>query len=130
MSNVIRQSGVTVVQLGPEYESLDDEAVREFGELLLTEATHADPPRLVIDLSETDYISSSFLEVLVRAWKRIKQRGGVMVLCAVQDFCVEVLQITRLNSLWPRYPTREDAVNALKTASDEGDGSAANEQPG
>ncbi|MHC4398410.1 MAG: STAS domain-containing protein [Planctomycetota bacterium] len=108
-----RQSGVTVIELGVSYDSLNDQCLQEFGSTLLGEATHANPPRLVIDLTHTEYIGSSFLELLVRAWKRIKQRDGVMALCGAQPFCVEVLQITRLNSLWPVYASTGEAIAAL-----------------
>jgi anti-sigma B factor antagonist len=129
MSKVTRQSDVTVVQLGPNYDSLNDEALAEFGEALLAEATHAEPPRLVVDLSPTDYIGSSFLELLVRAWKRIKERDGVMALCGVRPFCAEVLQVTRLSTLWAVHATPEEAVAALtqggKQGAEEGDEAAA-----
>jgi len=113
MTRVSRQQGVTILELGPSYDSLDDSSLEEFGGALLDEAAHAEPPRLILDLSHTSYIGSSFLELLVRAWKRIRGRGGAMALCGVQPFCVEVLQITRLDSLWTIYPTRSEAVAAV-----------------
>jgi anti-anti-sigma factor len=54
-----------------------------------------------------------FIELLVRAWKRLKQRGGNLVLCELQPFCAEVLQTTRLDTLWEIYQTRSDAVRGL-----------------
>jgi anti-anti-sigma factor len=121
MSNVIRQSGVTIIELGPSYDSLNEEALQDFGGALLSEATHTEPPRLVVDLSETSYIGSSFLELLVRAWKRLKERDGNLVLCGAQPFCVEVLEVTRLNTLWAIYSTREEAVAALTDQPNRGD---------
>ena len=113
MSRVIRQEGVTILELDPSYDSLDDEALSEFGEIVLSEAVRGNPARLILDLSATQHIGSSFIELLVRAWKRIQERGGTMVLCGLQPFCIEVLEITRLNTLWPAYPTRDEAVAAL-----------------
>jgi len=113
MTNIVRQSGVSIIYVGPSCKSLNEEALREFGGALLAEATHADPPRLVVDLSHTEYIGSSFLELLVRAWKRIKARDGALALCEARPFCLEVLEHTRLNSLWPAYSTRDEAVAAL-----------------
>jgi anti-sigma B factor antagonist len=124
MGCVIRQEGVTIVRLGPSYDSLDDRALEEFGGMLLAEATYAEPPQLVLDFLQTTHIGSSFIELLVRAWKRLNQRNGTMVLCSVQPFCREVLQITRLDSLWTMYPTEEEAVSALSRRGSEG-GSAA-----
>lgn len=113
MSRVIRENDVTIIELDPTYDSLDDSALDGFREMLLSEAEHADPPRVVLDFSRTTFIGSSFIELMIRAWKRLQQRQGVMVLCGVQPFCYEILQITRLNSVWTIYPTRSEAVAAL-----------------
>jgi anti-anti-sigma factor len=130
MSNVIQQSGITIIELGPSYDSLNDEALQEFGGALLSEATHAEPPRLIVDLSETSYVGSSFLELLVRAWKRLKERDGLLALCGVQPFCAEVFQVTRLDSLWPIYPTRVEAVAALAGQPNKGDEGGEKQPPG
>jgi anti-anti-sigma factor len=113
MTRVSREQDVTVIEFGPSYDSLDENALEQTGDLLLAEALGADPPRLLLDLSETSFIGSSFIELLVRAWKRLKDRGGTMALCGVQPFCKEVLQITRLDTLWEVFPDRPGAVDFL-----------------
>jgi len=130
MSNVVRRSGVTVLRTGSGYESFDDTTMQEFGEALMREAAEADPPRLVVDLAEVDYVGSAFLELLVRAWKRLKTRDGVMALCQAESFCLEVLESTRLNSLWPHYLTRDEAVAALKPPAHGENQTGAENQPG
>ncbi len=114
MIQVSRQQDITVVELGPSYESLDECALEEIGGALLTEATKADPPRMVLDLSGTNYIGSAFIELLVRIWKRLTQRGGTMVLCGLRPFCAEVLRVTRLDQLWKTFSTLDQAVAALR----------------
>ena len=114
MIQVTRQQDVTVIELGPSYETLNDEVLREMAEVLLTKATTADPPRVVLDLSGTKYIGSLFVELLVRTWKRLSERGGKMVLCGLQPFCAEVLRISRLDTLWESFPTQAEAVAALR----------------
>lgn len=110
MIEVLRQENVTVIRLGVTYRSLDDDVLDEVGGLLLTKAATVDPPRIVLDLSETTYIGSTFIELLVRAWKRLRERGGTLVLCGLQPFCTEVLRVTRLDSLWKSYPSQQEAV--------------------
>jgi anti-anti-sigma factor len=88
----------------------------EFAERMLREAEQADPPCLLIDLSQTDYIGSRFVELLVRVWRRLKQRGGVLALCGVQPFCLEVLKVTRLDQVWALYPSRPAALDALEVS--------------
>ena len=113
MSRVIRENDVTIIELDPSYDSLDDPALDGFREMLLSEAEHADPPRVVLDFAHTTFIGSSFIELMIRAWKRLQQRQGVLALCSVQPFCYEILQITRLNSVWTIYSTRSEAVAAM-----------------
>lgn len=110
MTRVVAGQGVTIIVLGPRYESLNQAALIEFGGLLLDEAAHAQPPRLLLDFSQTAYIGSSFIELLVRAWKRLKQRGGDLMLCGLQPFCEEIMKVSRLDTLWPMYATREEAL--------------------
>ena len=62
MNRVSRDHEVTVIELGPSYDSLDDAALEETGGLLLGEAVHAEPPRLLLDLSGTRFIGSRFIE--------------------------------------------------------------------
>ncbi len=107
-----RQDGVTVIELGPSYESLDDDTLDEIGGLLLTEAMTADPPRVVVDLTGTTYFGSTFIELLVRAWKRLRERDGSLVFCGVQPLCAEILQVSRLDTLWQICDTQAEAVAA------------------
>jgi anti-anti-sigma factor len=122
MSRATRQDDVTIVEFGLSYDSLNDAALMETGGVLLGEAIHADPPRLLLDLSATAFIGSRFIELLVRAWKRVKERGGRMALCGIQPFCAEVLRTTRLDLLWESYPGREEGVAALTRQPGQADG--------
>ena len=114
MIRVSRQGDVTVIELGSSYESLDDRVLGEIRGVLLSQAMESDPPRMVLDLSGTDYIGSAFIELLVRVWKRLTERDGTMVLCGLRSFCAEVLHVTGLDGLWKSFPTQDQAVAALR----------------
>jgi len=113
MVSVTREHDVTILQLDASYASLDDKPLEELGEVLLSEASFAVPPRLLLDMSPTLFIGSRFIELLVRAWKRIRTRDGSLALCGVQQLCGDVLRVSRLDTLWPEYPTRSEAVTAM-----------------
>ena len=113
MHQVIQDNGVTIVELGPSYGALDYEVLQDLGEVLLSQATYAEPPAVIVDMVATTYVSSSFIELLVRAWKRLKQRHGLMAVCGAQPFCREVMRVARLDSIWPIYATRGEAITAL-----------------
>jgi anti-sigma B factor antagonist len=63
-----------------------------------------DTKRLVLDLSQTDFIDSTGLSVFVRALKRLRHGGGDLVLRAPRPNARKVLSITCLD----RVMTIED----------------------
>jgi anti-sigma B factor antagonist len=115
MARLISQPKCTIIELGTSYDSLDVDSLDAVGGLLLTQAATAEPPRIIVDFSQTTFIGSTFIELLVRAWRRVSQRGGTLATCGLHPFCAEVLRVTRLETLWPSYATREEAVQAIAT---------------
>jgi len=108
------RDGVTVIHLGPEYESLDESLLDELRGAILDVAETADPPKVVLDLSHTKFFGSAFIEIMFRAWKRVDARGGTFALSGLTPYCAEIVEVTHLDRLWKIYPTRDEAVAALK----------------
>ncbi|MBX3441272.1 MAG: STAS domain-containing protein [Planctomyces sp.] len=107
--------GVTQVVFGPDYRMITEELIPAATEALLQAAS---PPtmRLVIDLRQTEFFGSSFIEILFRVWKRLKERNGRFALLNSNPYCLEVLKVTHLDSLWPICDALEEAVAATKQA--------------
>lgn len=115
INHVVRQDGVTIIALGPEYENLDDVVLEGLRKLILDAVANADPPLVVLDLSHTKFFGSAFIEILFRAWNRIqKQEEGEFCLSGLTPYCAEVIDVTHLNQLWSIYTTRDEAIAALK----------------
>jgi anti-sigma B factor antagonist len=68
---------------------------------------------LVIDLANGDYLGTSMLGAVVKLWKRVSQRGGRLALCNVSEGVVQVLRVTKLQTVWPIYPSRDQALSAI-----------------
>lgn len=115
MAQVIHQNDVTIVELDPSYDSVAHEPLERLGELLFHEVAALSPPRLVLDMTRTQYIDSMFIETVFRVWKRVQERKGKMALCCPNEMCAEVLTITNLNKLWPVCGTRDDAIRVTRT---------------
>lgn len=114
MAQSFRQDGITIIELDEAYNALDEAPIEALAALLLAEVEKAPgSPLLLLDFSRTHYIGSRVLEVLFRTWKRLKERQGKMVLCGVQPFCGEVLQITHLDRIWQTVPDRQAGFDAL-----------------
>ncbi len=107
------QDGVTVFQFGPGPHTFHEAQMAEVTEPMLS-ACLAEPPLVVVDLSEVEFFGSSFIELLFRMWKRLNERNGRFVLAGVSPYCGEVLAVTNLDKLWQSYGSRDEAVAALK----------------
>jgi anti-anti-sigma factor len=65
---------------------------------------------VVVDFHRTDYFGSTTLGLLVKVHQFVKKRGGKMVICGVSRHENEVFLRTRLDSLWPICPSRDEAL--------------------
>jgi len=70
-------------------------------------------PRLVVDFSGIDFVSSAGLRVVLSVLKRVKAAHGMFALCAVQPPIREVLDITGFAGMLDLHPGRAEAVAAL-----------------
>ena len=113
MSRVTKKNGVTVIELGLSYDSLDQEKLDEIGGILLGEARHAEPPLLVVDFSQTKYVGPGFLRLLLHAQQWVKEREGRLCVCAPSDFSREVIDSANLSDVFEIFASREDAVAEL-----------------
>jgi anti-anti-sigma regulatory factor len=108
-------SGVTIISLGPAFETVDEQTLDNGLRDALLELTQAvEPPLVVLDLAFTRFFGSSFIEVVFRIWHRLQARaGGNFALAGLSPYCLEVLKVTHLDSLWRHFPTRAEAVGWL-----------------
>lgn len=115
MAQSFQQDGITIIEMDEAYNALEEAPIEALARLLLAEVDKIPiRPLLVLDFSKTVYMGSRVLEVLFRTWKRLKERKGRMVLCSVQPFCGEVLEITKLDRIWDILPDRKSAIEAVQ----------------
>ena len=82
---------------------------QEFKQVILDEVEHG--VRLVIvDFSKSAYIDSSGLGALVSLGKRLREVGGDLRLTGLNDDLRTLFELTRLDSLFPLFSSREDAL--------------------
>jgi len=68
--------------------------------------------RVVIELDEIPVLSSHLVGQLVKLFKRIRERDGVMRLCGLSSYNLQVLRTCRLEEHFAPYENRHDAVMA------------------
>lgn len=114
MANLLTQEGITIVEVDSQYDSLDVAKLNEFGTQLLSAVAAANPPLVLLDMGRTTFIGSSFLGLLIRAWKRLRDRQGGLALCNVNKTCSEVLRASKLDMIWHIFPDRDAALRQLR----------------
>lgn len=70
--------------------------------------------RLVLDLSNVDYIDSAGLGTLVAAYTSARNEGGEVRLASVAGRFGELLNITKLVTIFSVHDTVADAVKSFK----------------
>ena len=96
-----------------DINSLSGELLEEAADMMTELIEGHESPMLVIDLSEVPSCSSVFMSFLLRCHKSVKTRGGEMVLCAATKMMLELLSLTRLDTVWAVYQTRAEALDAV-----------------
>jgi stage II sporulation protein AA (anti-sigma F factor antagonist) len=70
-------------------------------------------PRLVLDLSGVEFISSAGLRAVLSVFRKIRAAKGAFALCAVQPPVLEVLDMSGFMNLIQVHPERDGALAAL-----------------
>ena len=113
---VLSVDGVTVVAFGPAFARIDESLIPLIGETFTQVVAQKRRP-VVVDLSNTKFFGSSFIELLFRLWNRAKDdKGHGFALAGIDDYCQEILSVTNLQRLWPIFKTRSQAVDSLKSS--------------
>ena len=91
---------------------LDATTAKTFEDKILAEIDAGDR-RLVIDLSQLDYVSSAGLRVFLVAAKRLRSRDGKIALCSLQHHVQQVCDLSGFSSILSIYGSREEGIKAL-----------------
>ncbi len=70
--------------------------------------------RLVVDMENVEYLSSSGLRALMAAQNRLRKLGGDLMLTSLQPFVKEVFAITGANRFFKIYQSQREAIDSLK----------------
>lgn len=81
----------------------------------LDETLENDRGSLLIDLSDCEFIDSTGIALIVRAWQRLDSgnNGRALAICSQNDQVRRVLEITGLELSIPVHTTRDEALAAI-----------------
>jgi anti-sigma B factor antagonist len=105
-------AGVVVVALVGE---VDPYTAPELKKALIA-AIEAGARRVIVDLTETTFIDSTTLGVLIGGVKRLRPEGGDLAI-VVSDYNIrKIFEITLLDRIFAIFDTRDDALAAPAVA--------------
>jgi anti-anti-sigma factor len=69
--------------------------------------------KIVVDLTECEFIDSTFLGALVVSLKKITNLGGDLRLVGFQPAVHSMFELTRMYRVFEAFKTKEEAVNSF-----------------
>jgi anti-sigma B factor antagonist len=102
--HVIALTGEVDLYTAPEFKQ---ELLRVIGE---------GSKQVVVDFTDTTFIDSTTLGVLVGGVKRLRPEGGQLSLVCSDRNITKIFEITGLDRVFTIYSTRDEALSALDSA--------------
>ncbi len=104
-----QQAEISVIAISG---SVDSSTSGEAGKFL-DEQIAKGAVRLIVDLHQVDYMSSSGLRVLMTALKSVRHQKGDLYLAGLQENIRQLLELSGFTSIFKIYPTVEEAIAAF-----------------
>ncbi len=110
---VKRDAGVIEVMFR-DRNILDEANIQQIGEEIKGLIDAEPKPRLLINFSDVDHLSSAALGTLITVNNRIKALNGQLRLCNIDPQIYQVFVITKLNRLFEIHETPDKAVASFR----------------
>jgi len=104
-----QQDDVTVVSLGGRFDAQSAGEVDQSLEGILAEGC----PKLLVDMSGVDYISSAGLRVLLSTAKKQSAAGGKLILCGLKPYVQEVFEVAGFTTIFQIEPDMATALQSF-----------------
>ncbi|MGD8513509.1 MAG: STAS domain-containing protein [Deltaproteobacteria bacterium] len=79
-------------------------------EVLFSQAMSQQKTEIILDCKAVSFIDSAGLELLVETHKKLRTRGGILKIIALNDTCKDILVATRLISDFHVYTDIHEAI--------------------
>ncbi|MFT3785472.1 MAG: STAS domain-containing protein [Tepidisphaeraceae bacterium] len=92
---------------------LDEANIKEIGDAIGGLVDDREQPRLLVDFSHVDHLSSAALGMLINVNSKIRAKNGMLRLSNIKPQIREVFVITKLDKLFKILPTRQEALDSF-----------------
>jgi len=105
-----RNGGVVIVT--PHEKRLDASAAGDFKHRMLAITERGDR-RILVDLSQVEFIDSSGLGAFISVLKTLGGQGFLGI-CHARETVASVFKLTRIDRVLPLFPNQDEAVASLQ----------------
>ncbi len=70
--------------------------------------------KMLVDFSQTEYVASAGLRVLLSAAKSLQKSGGQIALFSMKPYVYEVFEISGFTQIFKIYASQDEALASLK----------------
>jgi anti-anti-sigma regulatory factor len=71
---------------------------------------------VVVDFTAEQMLGSIIISVVIKVCRKAGSKGGKAAFCNASSDMLEVLQTMNLTKLWTHYPSRAEAIAAVRAA--------------
>jgi len=103
---------VTVVNF-VDRKILDEQNIAIIGEQLFSLVEEEGRRNLLLNFGNVEYLSSAALGKLITLNKKLKDAGGRLILCNIDDNIYEVFEITKLDKFFKIMKDEQTALQAF-----------------
>jgi len=103
-------NGILVVQINEKRATL--EVSGEFKEELLKKIENGNV-KVIVDLSQSEFVDSSFLGSLVSGLKRATMKNGDLKIVGLQPTVRAMFELTRLYRIFDVFETQAEAIKSF-----------------
>jgi len=114
---VEQENGITVI-VAPRIELHDYLPLEEYGEAMCTAVDENMGGDILMDLQHVSFVGTPVLAAFVRAHLTATRRQFKFAICSGTEFVLDVLRKVRLDRILMIFPTRQDAIAAMKAPGD------------
>lgn len=110
----LREEGDVVVGQFSVPRLSDDQNIEQLGQDLFALVEQFDKRKVVLSLSNVEYLTSSVLGKLITLHRKMHRQQGRLVLCDLRPDVSEIMRVSRLNDYFVVSTSLDDALQVVQ----------------
>ncbi len=103
------EGDITIAVIMPRFDAYTANDV----EAALKEIIGKGAKKIVCDFSQTEYVASAGLRVLLSSAKNLQKCGGQIVMASMKPYVKEVFEVSGFTQIFKVFDSQEDALQTL-----------------